>query len=97
MVTLKEAVQNARIFAQESLEPERVAGLQLEEVESANVGGDDAWLITLSIIAPPQGPVNSIGAAMKAFADPKRDYKIFAVLKENGEVTSMRIRELAVT
>jgi hypothetical protein len=32
-----------------------------------------------------------------ALAAPKRDYKIFTVLKTTGEVTSMRMRELAVT
>jgi hypothetical protein len=37
MATIKEAVQNATIFAIETLGAERVAGLQLEEVESAEL------------------------------------------------------------
>ncbi len=101
MATLKEAVQNVAAFAKETLGPERTGGLQLEEVDSANVGGDDVWLITLSMIAPSQGPFGSSHAsaiaAISALADPKRDYKIFTVLKKNGEVTSMKIRELAAT
>jgi hypothetical protein len=101
MATIKEAVQSATTFAMETLGPERTEGLQLEEVGSANVSGQDAWLITLSRIAPPQGlfdarPLSAI-AAISALAEPKRDYKIFTVLKNSGEVTSMRIRDLAVT
>jgi hypothetical protein len=90
MVTIKEAVQNARIFAKENLEPERVASIQLEEVESANVGGEDAWLITLSVIDPEATP-----PIFSPSLGPKRDYKVFTVLKNNGEVASMNIRELA--
>ena len=93
MATIKEAVDNASRFAQGTLGPERTAGLQLEEVESTNFGGEDAWLITLSMIAPPQGPF----PALNAFAEPKRDYKVFRVVKKNGEVTAMKIREMATT
>jgi hypothetical protein len=91
MATIKEAVDHASRFAQGTLGPERTAGLQLEEVESTNVGGEEAWLITLSMIAPPQGPFHPVNV----FAEPKRDYKVFKVLKKNGEVASMKIRELA--
>lgn len=87
MATIKEAVDNASRFAQGMLGPERTAGLQLEEIESANVGGEEAWLITLSMISP----------LASVFGGPKRDLKTFTVLKKSGEVTSMRIRELATT
>jgi hypothetical protein len=91
MATIKEAVRNASAFAVETLGPERAAGIQLEEVESTNVGGEDAWLITLSMAAP-QGPLD-----FSILAELKLIYKIFTVLKKNGEVTSMKIRELAVS
>jgi hypothetical protein len=42
-------------------------------------------------------PRESALGAFNAFAEPKRDYKIFSVLRKNGEVTSMKIRELATT
>ena len=54
VATIQEAVQNAVNFARETLGPGRTEGLQLEEVESASVGGEDAWLITLSM--PASGP-----------------------------------------
>jgi hypothetical protein len=78
MATIKEAVRNASAFAVETLGPERAAGLQLEEVESTNVGGEDVWLITLSMIAPPQ-----MATTLSAYlAEPNLDYKIFTVLKK---------------
>jgi hypothetical protein len=92
MATIKEAVQNAVIFAKETLGPERTEGLQLEEVESSKVDDQDAWLITLSMINPLD---RSTRLAIIPHAP--RDYKIFAVLKGTGEVTSMKIRELATT
>ena len=89
MVTIKEAVQNAETFAKETLGLERAAGLQLEEVESTNLGGEEAWLITLSMVVPQE----TLHFTM--FPELKRIYKVFTVLKKDGEVTSMKIRELA--
>ena len=66
-------------------------GVRLEEVESTRVGSEDAWLITLSMIDSGE-PVNNIAALL---GKGKREYKSFIVLKGNGEVTSMKIRELA--
>ena len=97
MPTIKEAVHNASVFATETLGRERTEGLRLEEVESTDVGGHEAWLITLSMVAPPQSTIGAVNAALYALAEPKRDYKIFTVLKTTGDVISMRIRELAVT
>ena len=37
-------------------------------------------------------PINSLAAVL---GNGKREYKSFTVLKGNGEVTSMKIRELA--
>ncbi len=93
MATIKEAVQSAVAFAKDTLGPGRTEDLLLEEVESANVNGEDAWLITLSM-------TNSLGlqnAILTLSPNAPRAYKIFTVLKKTGEVTSMKIRELAVT
>jgi len=93
MVTIQQAAQAAADFARATLGPERTAGLQLEEVESAHANDEDAWLITFSMIAAPQNSLTALNAVIA----PRREYKIFTVLKKNGEVTSMRIRELAVS
>lgn len=81
-----EAVQSAMAFAKETLGAERTGGLRLEEVESGSASGEDAWLITLSML--------SLFEAPQIFSQGPRDYKIFTVLKSTGEVTSMKIREL---
>jgi hypothetical protein len=91
MATIKEAVQNAVMFAKENLEAERVASIQLEEAESGQAGGEEAWLITLSMVDP------RARLSLVSPAGPRRDYKVFAVSKKTGEVTYMKIRELAGT
>ena len=86
-------MQNATIFAKETLGAERVVSLQLEEVESGKVGDEDAWLITLSM-------TNAQGlktALLDLSPLASREYKVFTVLKRTGEVASMKIRELTTT
>ncbi len=84
MVTIQQATEKAMEFALAALGPERTKGLRLEEVDSQ----PDAWLITLSMVS--DVALNPIAAALG-----KREYKIFKVLKQDGEVKSMKIRELA--
>ena len=91
MATIKEATENALAFAREALGPERTTYARLEEVESTKVHGKDAWLITLSMIRP---ELPGLGTLADALGRGKRDYKTFTVLKNTGEVTSMKIREL---
>jgi len=91
MVSIKEATAKAIAFAEDALGPERTVGVRLEEVESTKVRGQDAWLITLSMIVP--SPSSIVAAALSGTG--KREYKSFTVLKSNGEVKAMKIRELA--
>jgi hypothetical protein len=86
MATIQEATQNAMAFARESLGPERTKAMQLEEIESATEGGLDVWRITLSM-PDSLNPLAAFGG--------RRDYKTFAVVKGNGEVLSMKIREMS--
>ncbi len=84
MVSVKEATEKALVFARDLLGSERVTSARLEEVESANDGGEDVWLITLSL------PGSDIPIPLF-----RRDYKTFTVRKSDGEVLSMKIRHLA--
>ena len=90
MASIKEATENVIAFAKETLGPERTADARLEEIESTNVAGEDAWLITLSMTSPDDVP-GSLASILRK----KREYKTFTVRKTDGEVTSMKIRELA--
>jgi hypothetical protein len=91
MATIQEATKNSIAFAQELLGPDRAKGLQLEEVESGSQDGKDVWRVTLSMAS--SEPLNNLVAALGAFR--QREYKTFTVLKDTGEVTSMKIRETA--
>jgi len=89
MFQVQDAVESAARFARNVLGNERTAGLQLEEVDLGRHNDRDAWHITLSMFRP--SPFASVTPNPRA----PRDYKIFTVDKETGEVLSMKIRELA--
>jgi hypothetical protein len=96
MVDIKTAVANAMDFAKATLGPERTAGIRLEEIESSKINGEEVWLITLSNALIKEGPLASMRVvAAKLGADMGREYKVFTVPKESGEVLSMKIRLLA--
>jgi hypothetical protein len=94
MASIKEATQAAIAFAREALGPERTTGIRLEEIESTTVDGQAAWHITLSMITPPEQH-GTLGDLASVLGTTRREYKSFAVLKDTGEVQSMKIRELA--
>jgi hypothetical protein len=96
MVDIKVAVANAIQFARNSLGLERTTNIRLEEIESSIVDGRAVWLVTLSNSLIDQGPLAPIRAAVAALgADTAREYKVFTVAKDDGEVLSMKIRLLA--
>ena len=96
MVSIKEATSNAAAFARDALGPERTEGIRLEEVESTSVDGENAWLITLSMVIadePADGFLEKLRT--EKLRTGRREYKNFTVVKRDGEVRSMKIRELA--
>jgi hypothetical protein len=100
MIPVKEAVARAVEFASSRLQPPPGlgqqltlqtglgqpwgSGIRLEEVGLGKIGRNDVWLITLSL--PDRAGLGSLG---------RREYKVFTVRCDNGEVVSMKIRELA--
>lgn len=97
MATVQEATRNATIFAQQALGHERTQGMRLEEIESATENGEPVWRITLSMFShePDESAAGAIAAPSIFGGLRKREYKTFSVLKDTGEVTSMKIRELS--
>ena len=91
---IKDAVGKAIAFATDSLGPDRTINIRLEEVESSTVDGKPVWLITLSSALPERGVLARLGSPAVG-ADTEREYKIFTVAKDSGEVLSMKIRLLA--
>jgi hypothetical protein len=96
---IKEAVQKAITFAQAALGAPRTANIRLEEIESSTVEGKPVWLITLSSGSVMGDAATSplMAYATSAWgAEREREYKVFTVAKDTGEVLSMKIRLLAV-
>jgi hypothetical protein len=94
MADIKSAVDSAIEFAKSALGPDRTVGIRLEEIESSNVEGRDVWLITLSSSFKGLGLIAEIRASAALGADSAREYKVFTVAKDSGEVLSMKIRLL---
>ena len=85
MIDVKQAAQSASNFVTGLYANEIISDVRLEEVELTEDG--KYWLITLSL--PP--PKSAISAVFQIGA---RQYKIFKVDADTGEVLSMKIREL---
>jgi hypothetical protein len=95
-VEIKGAVRNAIAFAIDSLGQERTIDIRLEEIESSTVGDRPVWLITLSSALIAGGPASAMRAlAASMGAGTEREYKVFTVTKDTGEILSMKIRMLA--
>jgi hypothetical protein len=82
-ITVKEAVAGTVEFVRNMLDPPP-QDLRLEEVEAGKYERADAWRITLSM--QDRTGLGSLG---------RREYKVFTVRRDTGEVVSMKIRELA--
>jgi hypothetical protein len=97
MATLKQATANAIAFARETLGEERTRDIRVEEIEPTTAEtGKPAWRLTLSMRSDPT-PSESVGslADLVEVFSARRDYRTFTVLKDSGEVESMKLRQLA--
>lgn len=84
MIDVAEAIGRATQFA-DQIYAGKLDDLRVEEVDS----DDDHWLITLGFELP-----TTLSALRAAINVPERRYKIFRVNKSDGQVTSMKIRQV---
>ena len=94
MVDIKRATANAIDFATSALGPDRTVAIRLEEIESSVVDGREVWLITLSSALSSPFDTSMTGLRAVIGAEVPREYKVFTVAKDTGEVLSMKIRLL---
>ena len=87
MIDVKTAVGIAVRYIQELLPKERLRDLRLEEVERTD--DNEHWLVTLgySTRTDPSTPFEALGGPRF-----EREYKVFKVSAQSGEVTFMKIR-----
>lgn len=96
LVDVRSAVGAARNYLQQVtdllLDPvQEIKGLRLEETELSE--DKQYWLITLGFDRPVDAhrdPLQSIGMSQKY----EREYRIFKIDAQTGEVQAMKIREL---
>lgn len=96
LVDVRSAVGAARNYLQQVtdllLDPvQEIKGLRLEETELSE--DKQYWLITLGFDRPVDAhrdPLQSIGVSRKY----EREYRIFKIDAQTGEVQAMKIREL---
>jgi hypothetical protein len=98
-IDIKEAVRRAKEFAATLFEPEKISKLGLEAVERSEDGR--YWLVTLGFARPhlfsvprktrPISPLDEILPRPKP--KPEREYKVFRVDTQSGEVVGVRLFE----
>ena len=98
-IDIKEAVRRAKEFAAALFEPEKISKLGLEAVERS----EDRlyWLVTLGFTRPhlfsvprktrPISPLDEI--LPRSEPQPEREYKVFRVDTQSGEVVGVRLFE----
>jgi len=96
-IDIKEAVRRAKEFAPTLFESEKISKLGLEAVERSEDGR--YWLVTLGFVRPhlklASREVPSRSPLDEIFPPPEaqrgREYKVFRVDAESGEVVGVRI------
>lgn len=92
-INVRGAVSAARSYLsslQDMIGPQ-IEDLRLEEVELSE--DKTFWLVTLGFSRPTDKDNNPLGDIL-TLPKPQREYKVFKVDAETGEVQSMKIREV---
>ena len=92
MIDFKTAVKKALEFLADVYANESLLDVRLEEIELSE--DERFWNITLSYRGGTRHPATSALAMAEVVTGPPREYKVIAVRSLDGEVQSMKIREL---
>ncbi|GIW30020.1 MAG: hypothetical protein N2313_06260 [Meiothermus ruber] len=87
MLEVKEAVRIATEYIQTLFNEKQIPELRLEEVELTP--DNQFWEVTLSFVVREPTAYLSLGDAART-----REYKIFRINAETGQVQSMKIRKV---
>lgn len=87
MLDVKEAVRVASEYIQTLFTEKQIPELRLEEVEMSEDG--KFWDVTMSFVVREPTAYLSLGDSAKT-----REYKVFKVNAETGQVQSMKIRKV---
>ncbi len=87
MIDVKEAVKIATEYIQTLFAERQIPELRLEEVELSP--DNQFWEVTLSFVVREPTAYLSLGDAART-----REYKVFRINAETGQVQSMKIRKV---
>jgi len=87
MLEVKEVVKIATEYIQTLFSPHQIPELRLEEVELS--ADSQYWEVTLSFVVREPTAYLSLGDAART-----REYKIFRISAETGQVQSMKISKV---
>lgn len=90
MIDVKQAVEAAANYVGDLFAGEKILDVRLEEVELSE--GDDFWNVTLSFLREPKA-ASEFSKLVPARM--QREYKMFVIRSLDGQVKSMKIRQLA--
>jgi hypothetical protein len=93
MIHVRHAVQAAVRYMGEMF-GEKIVDIRLEEVELSE--DEQFWYITLSFLREPKATSNVESDALRAaLGRMEREYKVFAIRSQDGQVKSMKMRQPA--
>jgi hypothetical protein len=92
MINVKEAVAKAVQYVLDIFACDTISDIRLEEVEFSDF--ERLWLITLSLVRKPKD-TGLVSENLLNLQPSERVYKILAIDANNGEIKSMKIRQLA--
>lgn len=94
MLTIKQAVQKAKVYFQELFIDENVQDLALEEIKFDDE--QNAWLVTLGFKSHREkvitAPSRTLLGSTDVIKESLREYKTFNLDGENGELLSVNMR-----
>jgi hypothetical protein len=93
MINVKEAVAKAVQYVLNIFSCDTISDVRLEEVEFSD--NDALWLITVSLVRKPKDTGVVSENLLNMQLPLERIYKILAIDAINGEIKSMKIRQLA--
>ena len=90
MIDVKQAVANALKFLLDMYGEQKVLSPRLEEVELSEDG--NVWYVTVSFLTEATAP--DLVSALSGSSRLDRQYKVLTVWANDGNVRSMKIRQL---
>ena len=97
MIEVKQAVETAANYLADLFANEGISDIRLEEVELSEDG--QTWYVTLSFLrtrkATGRTLVDGLRVGSVGGIEKDRDFKVLALRATDGQVTSVKIRQLA--